>query len=404
MGIGTHPYLVHYVLPDGPNAGECRPAAVVREWTDESQPYHNLLVFADGANDGVGDDPVLWKTSVYHGPDGQGHTWHTHGECEAVTALRAKREQTAKENDHADAEASAADHAPVPIVSLPPAVTEAASAPEGTLIPRIREFLDDALQRVEDAVTGGPSVDLPPPTSLTLVSVAWPHPDRPLATFHADLPSGADEIWFYHAFGDPYAPELRLIAKSPTGTVTVGTAPYLLTPGGPYTLSAFAAQGGHRAPVPLTEQFEIPAYEAPGRFPEPLAWAQGEIVGDALQVSILVGPPGGATQAVRFIHTKDPDIADTGAFMLTIDSQTAQALGLPNLGAADVAGVGGAASGYYTRVDIEFPGNGHRSDNVNAVVIDGFGECLIGLRYAVDRHLIVAIDTVKATLSYYQAA
>lgn len=114
-GIGSHPYLIHYVLADGPNAGECRPAAVVREWTDESQPYYNLLVFADGPNDGVGDDPVLWKTSVYRGPDGQGHTWHTHGECAVTTAARA--------------EAAAAT--PTPPEAAPPLTPSADSAPSG---------------------------------------------------------------------------------------------------------------------------------------------------------------------------------------------------------------------------------------------------------------------------------
>lgn len=89
-GIGNHPYLVHYVLPEGRGADECRPAAVVREWTDEPQPCLNLLVFADGLNDGT-DDPVLWKTSVYHGPDGERHTWHRAAECEAVTAAQSAR-------------------------------------------------------------------------------------------------------------------------------------------------------------------------------------------------------------------------------------------------------------------------------------------------------------------------
>lgn len=371
-GIGTHPYLVHYILPEGPSRGYCRPAVVVNDRTGVAYNDHpetcNLIAFADGNNDGLGDDYVLWPTSVHHTKDGADGTWHTHTECATASAARAQATET------------------------------------GTLR-SVRQFLEDAERHVEAAVTGeNPAANLPPPGSLTLNSVTWPTPDHPLATFQAALPSGADEIWFYHAFGDPYAPDLRLIAKSPTGTVTIGEAPFLLTPGGPYTIAAFSAKDGFRAPVPLSEQFEIPAYEAPNRFPEPLAWAQGQIEEDALVVSILVGPPGGQTQQVRFKHTKDPDIADTGAFMLTIDAQTAQALGLPNLGAADVSGVGGAASGYYTKVDVEFPGNGHRDNNVNAVVIDGFGECLIGLRYAVDRHLIVAIDTVRATLSYYQAA
>lgn len=61
--------IVHYVLESGPNAGEHRPAIVVRVWPNEfgDQPGVNLQVFTDGDgqpynNDGM--QPVTWKTSI----------------------------------------------------------------------------------------------------------------------------------------------------------------------------------------------------------------------------------------------------------------------------------------------------------------------------------------------------
>ncbi len=71
----TEGRMVHYVLPDGPSAGQHRPAVVVRVW---DSGFVNLLVFRDGYNDV--EEPtaniVLWVTSVEYNEHGIGRTWH----------------------------------------------------------------------------------------------------------------------------------------------------------------------------------------------------------------------------------------------------------------------------------------------------------------------------------------
>lgn len=61
------PRFVTYFLPsDTRSPGEPRPAAVVKDWGGESRLL-NLCVFTDASNDGTGDVPVLWATSVKPG-------------------------------------------------------------------------------------------------------------------------------------------------------------------------------------------------------------------------------------------------------------------------------------------------------------------------------------------------
>lgn len=70
----TEGRIVHFVLA----TGEHRPAIVVRNWNIESKPgYVNLLVFADGSNDGEWGKPnVVWETSVDYSEEPQVRTWH----------------------------------------------------------------------------------------------------------------------------------------------------------------------------------------------------------------------------------------------------------------------------------------------------------------------------------------
>jgi hypothetical protein len=69
--------IVHYVLPEGPHAGDHRPAIVVRVWGDTCV---NLQVFTDGDNDFNDSDPtqnVLWVTSATLDPEGKApRSWH----------------------------------------------------------------------------------------------------------------------------------------------------------------------------------------------------------------------------------------------------------------------------------------------------------------------------------------
>lgn len=263
------------------------------------------------------------------------------------------------------------------------------------------------------AAAQNPAAALGVPSGLALTQTVYGIDRKhPLGTFAVTAPKGADELWVYHSFGNPYSPDERLIEKVAVGadgtaTFVVGHAPFTLNGGGPYTLAVYGGAGGRRAPVPLVKEFQIPAYVAPvsaNGMPEPVAWAQGQIQGDALIVPVLVGPPGAATTKVQFRHTAEPDIADSGAFTIVIDPATATALGLPNNGPVDASGVGGAAKGYYTTIDLEFPGNGARYNSEKAVVLPSFNECLIGLSFAVNHKYIFAVDTVRATLSYYPAS
>lgn len=75
----TEGRIVHYVLPEGPHAGEHRPAIIVKVW-NHTTGYVNLKVFLDGSN----DDPAgrtqphwqEWQTSVLYSEEPQPRTWH----------------------------------------------------------------------------------------------------------------------------------------------------------------------------------------------------------------------------------------------------------------------------------------------------------------------------------------
>ena len=77
---------------------------------------------------------------------------------------------------------------------------------------------------------------------------------HPLGTFAVTAPKGADELWVYHSFGNPYSPDERLIEKvadgaDGTATFVVGHAPFTLNGGGPYTLAVYGGAGGRPAPL-----------------------------------------------------------------------------------------------------------------------------------------------------------
>lgn len=69
--------VVHYVLIDGPHAGEHRKADVVRVW-DPTTGLCNLIVALDGENDGATLGQLhRWVTSVSHDEETKKlGTWH----------------------------------------------------------------------------------------------------------------------------------------------------------------------------------------------------------------------------------------------------------------------------------------------------------------------------------------
>lgn len=82
--------IVHYVLPRHlKNAGQIRPAIIVRVWqgieSPEAPGLSNLVVFLDGLNDRDRTDglriaehsmPIDWVGSVLHDAEGRPGTWH----------------------------------------------------------------------------------------------------------------------------------------------------------------------------------------------------------------------------------------------------------------------------------------------------------------------------------------
>ncbi len=86
--------IVHYVLEDGPNAGEHRPAIIVKVWgPPDGQPTPTtacqLQVFTDSPGGEVYNDqlpPVLWKSSRSQGTGPGSWHWPEHVASVAVPA------------------------------------------------------------------------------------------------------------------------------------------------------------------------------------------------------------------------------------------------------------------------------------------------------------------------------
>lgn len=79
----TEGRMVHFVLDEGPSAGQHRPAVVVKVWRIfqeggiQSPPKNgvsNLQVFTDSANDGLPN--VMWRSSVLFNANAEEGTWH----------------------------------------------------------------------------------------------------------------------------------------------------------------------------------------------------------------------------------------------------------------------------------------------------------------------------------------
>jgi len=74
----TEGRIVHYVLSEGRNKGEHRPAIVVRVWRLDGAPPDNgccqLQVFTDESNDEL--PAVMWVTSCVYDAEAAGRSWH----------------------------------------------------------------------------------------------------------------------------------------------------------------------------------------------------------------------------------------------------------------------------------------------------------------------------------------
>lgn len=68
--------IVFYVLDQGRNIGEVRPAIIVKVWSDD---LVQLQVFTDNTNDGLPDglaQGTVWRTSVRYSETAEPSTWH----------------------------------------------------------------------------------------------------------------------------------------------------------------------------------------------------------------------------------------------------------------------------------------------------------------------------------------
>jgi hypothetical protein len=84
----TEGRIIHYVLNEGPDKGQHRPAVIVRVWRSNTPEggskapengCSNLQVFTDSDADRKYNDelpPVMWKTSVLYDENCAPGTWH----------------------------------------------------------------------------------------------------------------------------------------------------------------------------------------------------------------------------------------------------------------------------------------------------------------------------------------
>jgi len=266
-----------------------------------------------------------------------------------------------------------------------------------------REFVQavaDRIHRSVDLATQAATADPPnPPANLRVTSIEVLSPTRALLYVAWDPVPGATLYRYGH--DGPDGAWHRVIATTPDTTAEIGQSlPFVVAPGSPYTwyVQAGVSYGAEELwSDPAVMEVQVPEYVPPEpSTAKPVASVTGQIENDALVVPLLVGKPGGDLSDVSFV-------VDTGAFECAIDAATAQALGLPNLGPIQVGGVGGSAAAYLTQVDVQFGPGGTVYRSVNAVAIDGFGQNLWGLRFAVDRGYELRLNTRSATLAYYEA-
>lgn len=69
----TEGRIVHYVLEGGRNAGQHRPAIIVKVWGQDNGCC-NLTMFPDWSNDGL--NGMEWQTSRLFSESGELGTWH----------------------------------------------------------------------------------------------------------------------------------------------------------------------------------------------------------------------------------------------------------------------------------------------------------------------------------------
>ncbi|KPV45238.1 retropepsin-like aspartic protease [Alicyclobacillus ferrooxydans] len=121
-----------------------------------------------------------------------------------------------------------------------------------------------------------------------------------------------------------------------------------------------------------------------------VALVRGRVVDDVFQMTLHInGKP---------VH---PVVLDTGAATLILNGEIARRLHLPNLGAIQVVGVGGAASAFRSKCDLKLGNRLFR--DVPCVVIKRFSkQGLLGLKFFRDNQLGIMLNPRMQTLRVYR--
>ena len=259
---------------------------------------------------------------------------------------------------------------------------------------RLHDRVDEEAQA---AITTPPGV----PQNFRVAALDVVSPSRALLTYAWDTVPAANIYQIGH--DGPNGSWHRPIEDTTQTEAQIGnTEPFVLTPGQPYTAYV---QAGIKVGTetlwgdPAVLEIAVPEFSPPAPVGEnPVASVQGILSDDSVVVPLLMGAPGSEQAALQTVEC----VVDTGAFECAIDAKTAARLKLPNLGATSVGGVGGSATAYLTQVDVQFGPGGAVYSAVNAVAIEGFGQNLWGLRFAIDRKYEVRLNAKTAELSYYE--
>jgi hypothetical protein len=124
-----------------------------------------------------------------------------------------------------------------------------------------------------------------------------------------------------------------------------------------------------------------------------LATISGQVVNDAFYFGLPVKNSGGTFENVLFLF-------DTGAFEMLLTAGVAQGLGLPDLGPAEISGIGGLESAYNTQATFKLSDN----EFTTPAVVDentSFGINLFGLKFCDRNQLTLELDLQARTLSFY---
>lgn len=120
---------------------------------------------------------------------------------------------------------------------------------------------------------------------------------------------------------------------------------------------------------------------------QPIAVIDGSVQQDAFYFTLTVNGTAVADM-----------IMDTGAFELTFNAQVAQTLGLPNLGALEIGGVGGSAQAYQSQCDLTL--GSQTFSAVPCIVDPSFTSSgLFGLRFFVDNQFQLQLNPTAQTLT-----